>query len=257
MEQPLLQVEALSRHFGGVQAVSELSFSLARGEILAIIGPNGAGKTTVFNCLSGVTRADKGRVIFKSVDISPAPAARIARLGMARTFQNFELFEGLSTLENLLSGFHAHLKTGLWQALNMWHQKSFAAREEKQVREAAFEIMELLGLQEVAHVAVQDLPYGTRRQVEIGRALACRPDLLLLDEPAAGMSLEECQLLSRRIRKIRDQLGLGILMIEHNLRLVMNLSDRLLALNSGREITSGKPAEVMAHPQVIQAWMGH
>ena len=256
MTDEILKIEGLTKHFGGVRAVDEISFDVRAGEIFSIIGPNGAGKTTLFNSISGVSPPDKGKIIFGGNHIAGKKPSEIAVMGMARTFQNLELFDGMTCLENLLPGRHRHMKTGLWQSLNLWHRKGFAAREELEHRKKVEEILELLDLMPHRDKLVGDLPYGLKKWIELGRALAMEPRLLLLDEPAAGMNQEECRRLFTQIRKIRDTSGMTIMIIEHNLEMVMNLSDRLLALDFGKEITRGEPRDVASHPEVISAWMG-
>ena len=255
MTDQILCVNGLSKHFGGVKAVDGLTFTVNRGEIFSIIGPNGAGKTTLFNCLTGVCPPDSGDIRLEGQSIAGKKASLIAKLGLARTFQNTELCDGMTCLENMLPGRHLHMKTGLWHAL-MLRRNGFAAREEQEHRQKIEEIANLLELTRYGDKPVGDLPYGVRKWIELGRALATEPKLLLLDEPAAGLNLEECRQLFVQIKKIRDDLGITIMIIEHNLQMVMNLSDRLLAIDFGKEITLGEPHEVAEHPDVIRAWMG-
>jgi len=250
------KVENLSISFGGLEALKDISFEVKKGEIFAIIGPNGAGKTTLFNCINGIYTPDKGRVIFKDQEIQGKKPDRIARLGIARTFQNIELFSHMSTMENLMLGRHTKMRTGLFRGAFMWGKSSFAGREEIQHREKVEEIIDLLDLQSVRNKMVGSLPYGTQKLVELGRALALEPELLLLDEPCAGMNSEEKQDTIFWIKDIQDELGVTILLIEHDMKMVMDISERILAINFGSPITEGSPEEVQRHPEVLKAYLG-
>jgi branched-chain amino acid transport system ATP-binding protein len=250
------KVEKLSIAFGGLEALRDISFEVNKGEIYAIIGPNGAGKTTLFNCINGIYRADKGYVIFKDRQIQDKRPDKIARLGIARTFQNIELFSRMNTMENLMLGRHNFLKTGLFRGGFMWGRRSFAGREEVVHRERVEEIIDLLELQAVRNKLVGSLPYGTQKQVELGRALSLEPELLLLDEPCAGMNSEEKQDMIFWIKDIQDALGVTILLIEHDMKMVMDISERILVINFGRMITEGTPEQVQKHPEVLKAYLG-
>lgn len=250
------RVEELSISFGGLQALSRVTFEVQKGAIYAIIGPNGAGKTTLFNCINGIYRPDIGRITFKGVEIQRQKPDKIARLGIARTFQNIELFSHMTTMENLMLGRHVHMKTGLFRGAFLWGRRSFAGREEVAHRERVEHIIDLLDLQSVRNKMVSALPYGTQKLVELGRALALEPELLLLDEPCAGMTSEEKQDTIFWIKDIQDELGVTILLIEHDMKMVMDISERILVLNFGKTITEGTPSEVQRHPEVLKAYLG-
>jgi branched-chain amino acid transport system ATP-binding protein len=253
---PLLSVSGLTRRFGGLTALEQLTFSVEKGTIYSIIGPNGAGKSTLFNCICGLYRPDAGVVRFAGEEITGRKPHQIARRGIGRTFQNLELFRHMTTMENLMLGRHLHMKSGIWSGITMFHRRSRAAREEVEHREEVERIIDLLGLHAARDRYIWQLPYGTQKLVELGRALATRPALLLLDEPAAGMNFEERQDLLFWIADIRDELGVTIVMIEHNMQMVMGISDRVLALDFGRAISEGAPSEVSEHPEVVRAYLG-
>jgi branched-chain amino acid transport system ATP-binding protein len=250
------EVGNLSISFGGLEALKDISLQVQKGQIFAIIGPNGAGKTTLFNCINGIYRADRGRIIFKGREIQRRKPDRIAKQGIARTFQNIELFSHMSTMENLMLGRHIFLKTGLFRGVFMWGKASPAGREETAHRQKVEEIIDLLDLQSVRNKLVGGLPYGTQKQVELGRALALEPELLLLDEPCAGMNSEEKQDMIFWIKDIQDELGVTILLIEHDMKMVMDISERILVINFGSTITEGTPEEVQNHPEVLKAYLG-
>jgi branched-chain amino acid transport system ATP-binding protein len=250
---PLLSVADLSVRFGGIVALDGLSFEVHRGEIAGIIGPNGAGKTTLFNCLSRLYRADAGRVEFDGQPLLEARAHEIAGLGVGRTFQNVALFRSLSVFENVLLGRHCRGRGGfLANALRL----ASVRRDEEEARERARELLEFLDLRAVADRPVAALPFGTRKRVELGRALASRPKLLLLDEPASGLNHEEVGALGALIRAIRDRIDVTILLVEHHMNLLMGVSDRVVALDFGRKIADGRPDEVRNHPEVVRAYLG-
>jgi len=251
-----LRVENLSICFGGIEALADISFEIMRGEIYAMIGPNGAGKTTLFNCINGIYRPDRGYILFKDKAIEGKRPDRIARLGIARTFQNIELFTRMSTMENLMLGRHKAMKTGLFRGAFLWGKRSFAGREEVAHRRKVEEIIDLLDLQSVRDQPVGSLPYGTQKQIELGRALALEPELLLLDEPSAGMNSEEKQDMVFWIKDIQDTLGVTILLIEHDMKMVMDISDRILVINFGRMIAEGPPETIQRHPEVLKAYLG-
>lgn len=253
---PFFRVENLSIAFGGLNALSDISFEVPKGSIFAVIGPNGAGKTTLFNCVNGIYRADRGRILFREKEIQEKKPNRIARLGIARTFQNIELFSHMSTMENLMLGRHIFMRTGLFRGAFLWGKRSFAGKEEILHRYKVEEIIDFLNLQAVRDKMVSTLPYGTQKLVELGRALALEPSLLLLDEPSAGMNSEEKQDMVYWIKDIQDDLGITILLIEHDMKMVMDISEQILAINFGKSIVKGSAAEVQSHPDVLKAYLG-
>ena len=249
----LLIVDQVSVRFGGIVALDNLSFDVRRGEIRGLIGPNGAGKSTLFNCLSRLYRCDTGTIHFDGHVLSDQPRHHIAGLGVGRTFQNLALFRTMSVRENVLVGAHAHHHAGfLRDALRL----PGGVRAERQAQARAEQGIELLGLQSVADRIVGDLPFGTQKRVELARALACEPTLLLLDEPACGLNHEELTGLGELILQIRKSLNLSVLLVEHHMGLVMGVCDRIVALNFGRKIADGTPAHVRTHPDVIRAYLG-
>ena len=250
---PLLEIQALSCRFGGLVAVDGVSLAVREGEIFGLLGPNGAGKTTLFNLISGITRPSGGRVFWKGGEITGAPSHRVAALGMARTFQNLRLFASLSCLDNVRVGLHRHSRQPKLQALL---GTAAFRRRERALRQEALELLASVGIAEAAERPSGDLSYGQRRRLEIARALACRPELLLLDEPAAGMNPSEKQELAGLIRQIRQRHQLTVLIIEHHVPLMMELCDRLAVLNFGRRIALGSPQLVRQDPAVIEAYLG-
>jgi branched-chain amino acid transport system ATP-binding protein len=251
-----LKIEGLSISFGGLKALSGVTFEVKKGEIYSIIGPNGAGKTTVFNCISGIYKPSNGKIFFKDQDITPFKSYQVAEVGIARTFQNIELFAHMTTMDNLMLGRHTKLKTGVWAGATFLTANSKAARDEIQNRESVEKIIDFLELQASRNQLVVNLPYGIQKLVELGRALALEPEVLLLDEPSAGMNLEEKENLIFSIRDIRDDFGITVLLVEHDMNLVMGISDRILALNYGQVIAEGIPQEVQKHPEVLKAYLG-
>ncbi len=256
MTSDFLTVSSLSISFGGIKALQDIRFSMTKGEIFSVIGPNGAGKTTLFNCISGLYRPDTGTIRFEGTAIEKKTPHAIARLGIARTFQNIELFSHMNTMENIMLGRHLHMQTGLFRGMLMWGRRSFAAREEIRHRERVEEIIDLLELQNVRDIPVGALPYGTQKLIELARALATEPRLLLLDEPCAGMNQEEKQDMIFWIKDIQDDLGITILLIEHDMKLVMDISDRVLAINFGQTIALGTPEAVQQNQEVRNAYIG-
>jgi branched-chain amino acid transport system ATP-binding protein len=250
------EVKDLSILFGGLKALDGISFEVKKGEIYSIIGPNGAGKTTLFNCINGIYTPTAGKILFKEDNILGKKPDKIARAGIARTFQNIELFDNLNTMENIMLGRHIYIKTGLFHGGFLWGRNSFAGKEEVEHRKKVEEIIDFLDLQSSRNKLVGALPYGTRKQIELGRALALEPALLLLDEPCAGMNSEEKQDMIFWVKDIQDELGITILLIEHDMNMVMDISDRILAINFGQPITEGKPEAVRRHPEVLKAYLG-
>ena len=253
MSEILLSAKNLSVRFGGVLAVNNVSFDVKKGEVFTLIGPNGAGKTTVFNLISRIYTPTNGEIDFEGVKLTDQPPHKIASLGIARTFQNIELFENASVLHNLLIGRHTHRKTGLWQDLFFTPQ---VRKTEMETRERAERVIELLDLQHHRDSHVAGLPYGVRKVVELGRALCTEPKLLLLDEPSSGLNVEETDDMAFWISDIKNELGITVLMVEHDMSLVSKVSDRVLAMNQGEVLALGTPREVQNDPGVIEAYLG-
>ena len=247
------KADGLAINFGGIRALDGVSFEVATGEVFTIIGPNGAGKTTIFNLISRIYDPSEGRMTFCGEDITRVPPHEIARRGIARTFQNIELFEHASVLQNLLLGRHAHKRSGFVEELLFLPR---VERLEVEHREAAEKVIDFLDLQPYRDSLIVNLPYGVRKVVELGRALCAEPKLLLLDEPSSGLSVEETEDMAFWIQDIQNVLGITVLMVEHDMSLVSAVSERVLALNYGRPIALGTAREVQSHPEVIKAYLG-
>ena len=249
----VLTIEHVSRNFGGIRALDDVSLHAGAGEILAIIGPNGAGKTTLINGISGRYHPDRGRILVDNRDITRLKPHKIARLGIARTFQNVALFKGMTVLDNLLLGRHVHMKSRTWRCGLYW---GLAQREEIEHRRVVEDIIDFLEIEPIRKRLVSELPLGLQKRVELGRALALQPRVLLLDEPMAGMNLEEKEDMARFILDVNEDLGTAVMLIEHDMGVVMDISDRIVVLDLGRKIAEGTPTEVRRNPQVIAAYLG-
>lgn len=252
-----LKVDAIKLRFGGVMAIADVSLDVRQGDITAIIGPNGAGKTSLLNCISGLYRPQEGRILFhnhdRAYELTKLPPYKIAKAGVARSFQNIELFKHMTVLDNLMLGRHIHLKAPLWDCLWYWGR---AQREEVAHRAYIEEVIDLLEIQSIRKQPVGSLSYGLQKRVELGRALALQPAILVIDEPMAGMNVEEKEDMARFILDINEEHGLTIMLIEHDMGVVMSISDRVAVLDFGRKIGDGTPDEVQRHPDVIKAYLG-
>jgi branched-chain amino acid transport system ATP-binding protein len=252
-DRPIIEVEDLTLSFAGVRAIDRVSFEVGPQELFSIIGPNGAGKTSIFNCISGVYRPQAGSISFLGHDLLRLSPHAVAELGVARTFQNIELFENLTVLENIMLGRHHHVGYRWWSGI-LWAGR--ANREEAEHRGVAEDILDFLDIAPVRKSIVGMLPYGVQKRVELGRALAMEPKLLLLDEPVAGMNLEETADMARFILDIREELGIAIILVEHDMGVVMDLADRVCVLDFGKMIACDVPQNVQHHPEVIRAYLG-
>lgn len=253
MEQKYFQAKDISIRFGGIQALNMVNLEVKHGHVHAIIGPNGAGKTTLLNCISRIYKADKGRVVFKGKDISGLRPYQVNSEGIARTFQNIELFKNMSVMDNMLLGRHSKRKTGIFSDAIFWGRSQ---RQEVGFREKVEEIIDFLNLQAYRSLSINNIPYGVQKNVELGRALAMEPELLLLDEPSSGLNVEETQDLAFWIEDIMEDYGITIILVEHDMRLVVDICDAVTALDYGRVLAEGKPKEVVKDPAVIKAYLG-
>jgi branched-chain amino acid transport system ATP-binding protein len=249
----LFRADDIAIRFGGIRAVDAVTFDVEQGEVFSIIGPNGAGKTTIFNLISRIYNPSSGRLFFQDKDITEVPPYSIASLGIARTFQNIELFANATLLQNLLIGRHCHSTVGIMSQLAFLPG---VRREELLHREKAEEVIAFLGLERYRDTLIANLPYGVRKVVELGRALCIEPKLLLLDEPSSGLNVEETEGMGFWIEDIKKDLGITVIMVEHDMNLVRMVSDRVMALNYGRVIALGTPDEVQNHPEVVRAYIG-
>jgi len=251
---PLLEAQGVTLAFGGVRALSDVSFAVQPGSITAVIGPNGAGKTSLFNTISGFYRPTSGHIRFRGQDITRIPAPRRAKMGLARSFQNIALFRGMTVLDNIKLGRHAHLKTNVFDALLYLGR---ARREEAELRRDVEErIIDFLEIDHIRYAPVSALSYGLQKRVEMARALAMQPEILMLDEPVAGMNREETEDMARFILDVRAEWGVTVLMVEHDMGMVMDLSDHVVVLNFGQVIARGTPGQVQADPEVARAYLG-
>jgi branched-chain amino acid transport system ATP-binding protein len=248
-----LEIQEVSKAFGGVQAVTRVSLDVPKGVLLSIIGPNGAGKTTLLNMISGFYHPDRGRIVLEGQDVSHAAPSRIAEHGVARTFQNIALFRGMTVLDNLMLGRHVHMRTGVFGAFVYW---GLAQKEEVAHRKRVEDIIDFLKIQDLRRRPTGSLAYGLQKRVELGRALALDPKILLLDEPMGGCNHEEKEDMARFILDVNEEWGTTIILIEHDMGVVMDISDRVAVLDMGQKIAEGTPDEVRANPQVIKAYLG-
>ena len=248
-----LELQCLSKQFGGLAAVSELDLAISAGEIRGLIGPNGAGKTTVFNMISGVYKPTEGRVIFDGEDITGLPAHEVAKRQLSRTFQLTAVFREFTVLRNLLAAYHLFSKAGFWNSVL---NTSLSKKEEEQFMENALETLRFLGIEDLKNEIAKNLPYGHQRVMSLGMALILKPKLLMLDEPVSGMNPQETKNMMDRIRETRDKKGVTVFLVEHNMKAVMGISDQISVLSFGKKIAEGTPQEIKANPAVIEAYLG-
>jgi len=249
----LIRTSGLDLRFGGVIALADVSVNIRRSEILAVIGPNGAGKSCLLNCMNGFYHPQSGKVFFGDIEITHMKPHKIAKLGMARTFQGLQIFPGLSVIDNLLTGRHMHMKTN---ALQGFFYRHWTHREEMRERRRVEEIIDFLEIKHIRHAIVGALSYGLRKRIDLGRALAMEPKVLLMDEPMAGMNVEEKEDMARFVIDIREAMDIPVVIIEHDMQVVMDIADRIYVLNWGNVIAEGNPKEIKANPEVIQAYLG-
>jgi branched-chain amino acid transport system ATP-binding protein len=252
----ILDVKGISLRFGGVKALTDISFNVREHEVRAIIGPNGAGKSSMLNCINGVYQPQEGSISFRGQTFSHMNSRQVAEMGVARTFQNLALFKGMSVIDNIMSGRNLRMKTNLFQQAIRGLPWSAAEREESEHRGVVEKIIDFLEIQPYRKTPVGRLPYGLQKRVDLGRALAMEPQVLLLDEPMAGMNVEEKQDMSRFILDVNDEYGTTVVLIEHDMSVVMDISDRVVVLDYGKKIGDGTPDEVRANPEVISAYLG-
>ncbi|KAF2961888.1 ABC transporter ATP-binding protein [Fervidobacterium sp. 2310opik-2] len=253
MKNTVLKMEHVTKRFGGLTAVSDFNLDLKEGELLGLIGPNGAGKTTIFNLITHVFPVSEGKIEFLGKDITKSTTDRIIRMGVARTFQNIRLFVNMTVKENIMTAFHAHLKSDLFTAIGFLPKYQ---KEEEYIQEKTYELMKEVGIEHLADYKSSSLPYGLQRKLEIARALATNPKLLLLDEPAAGMNPDETLELNQLILRIREKYKLTIIVIEHDMKVIMNICERIIVLDHGVTIAEGTPEQIQNNPEVIKAYLG-